>query len=243
MKAIILVAGYATRLYPLTLNLPKALLPIGGKPILETIIEHVGAVSAIDGIYAVSNHKFAGHFEKWAETSPIPVKVLDDGTTSEENRRGAIGDIAFVMEQENLDDDTVIIAGDNYFTFSLQNYYQYFLDKNSDCVCVRQIADREELKQLGVAVLDADGRLLRMVEKPADPPSDYAVFATYMYKKETMQMIHAYLREGNKPDAPGNFVQWLCQRKPVYAFHMDGDCFDIGTPAAYEEVQQWVKKA
>lgn len=243
MKAIILVAGYATRLYPLTLNTPKALLPINGKPIIDYIVEQVNTIKSIDCIYVVSNHKFAEQFYSWQskKNNPVEIKIIDDGTEDEDTRRGAVGDIYFTVEKENIDDEVIIIAGDNFFTYSLLEYYEFYKNIKHDCVCVKKFEDREMIKQLGVALLDENNKVINIEEKPQNPKSDTAVFATYIYKKETVPLFKKYIEEGNKPDAPGYFVQWLYSRKDVYAYRMNGECYDIGTPKAYEEIQKIVK--
>jgi glucose-1-phosphate thymidylyltransferase len=243
MKAIILVAGYATRLYPLTMNTPKPLLEVGGKAIIDYIVDKINEVKAVDGIYVISNHKFASHFEKWAanKVNPVPIKVLDDGTDSDETKRGAIGDIQFVIESENINDELVIIAGDNLFTYSLEEYYDFYKSKNDDCVCVKQFDDPEMIKQLGVVVLDENNKVTDLEEKPEHPKSNKAAFATYMYKKETVPMFKDYLAEGNSPDAPGYFLQWLHKKKPVYGYVMNGECYDIGTHKALAEVREIYK--
>ncbi|MDR2649342.1 MAG: nucleotidyltransferase family protein [Clostridiales bacterium] len=236
---MILAAGYATRLYPLTLDKPKALLKVQRKPIIDYIAEQINTISDIDKIIVISNHKFVNQFNDWAMSarSDIPIKVLDDGTVEEGRRLGAIGDIGFVIEHEHIDDDVVVIAGDNLFTFPLAEYKRFFVEKGGDCVCVRRMEDREACKQLGIAMLDETGRVIDMEEKPAEPKSDCAVFATYMYKRETIPLIKQYLDEGNKPDAPGFFVSWLYKRKPVYAYVMNGECYDIGTPEALKQAE------
>ena len=162
MKAIILAAGYATRLYPLTLNMPKALLPIGGKPIIDHIVAQMDTVDELDEIYVVSNDKFAGHFEEWAKTavSRVPIKVLNDGTTDDSNKRGAIGDISFVIDEMQIDDDLMVIAGDNFFTYSLKDYVRFFREKDRDCVCVKVWEDESQLSQFGIALLDWQGKVL-----------------------------------------------------------------------------------
>ena len=238
MKAIILAAGYATRLYPLTLNMPKALLPIGGKPIIDHIVEQMDTVEDLDEIYVVSNDKFASHFEEWAKTakSRVPVKVLNDGTTDDSNKRGAIGDISFVIDEMQIDDDLMVIAGDNFFTYSLKDYVGFFSEKDRDCVCVKVWEDESQLSQFGIALLDWQGKVLDIEEKPAKPKSNTVVFAAYLYKKETVPMFAEYLAAGNKPDAPGNFPAWLYHKKEVYAYTFDGECYDIGTPESYHEV-------
>lgn len=238
MKAIILAAGYATRLYPLTLDRPKALLPVAGKPIIDYIMDELETVDCIDTVYVVTNHKFSAHYYDWAKmyTGPKILKVLDDGTTDEDNRLGAIGDIHFVIDRENINEELMIIAGDNLFTFKLRDYYDFYLKTGGDCVCAKKVEDINEIKQLAVAVVDSDGKILELIEKPQDPPSDIGVYAAYIYTKDTAGLFEVYLSEGNKPDAPGYFVQWLYKKKDVFVYVMDGECYDVGTPKSYEEV-------
>lgn len=240
MKAIILVAGYATRLYPLTKDTPKPLLKVGGKAIIDYIVEEINTLDAVDSIFVISNHKFASHFEKWAEgkNNIKPITVFDDGTDSDETKRGAIGDIQYTIEEGKIDDDVVIIAGDNLFTYSLKEYYDFYSEKKSDCVCVKQFDDMEMIKQLGVVLMDENCKVLELEEKPQQPKSNKAAFATYMYTKETVKLFKTYLEEGNSPDAPGYFLQWLHKKKPVYGYVMNGECYDIGTHKALAEVRE-----
>ena len=244
MKAIILAAGYATRLYPLTLHTPKALLPINQKAIIDYIVEELNTIQEIDAIYVVTDHRFADDFTTWAKTAPgkTPIEVIDDGTTDDTNKKGAVGDIGFVIEQKQIDDELLVIAGDNFFTYSLQDYVNFYREKGHDCVCVKKWPNREELKQFGVALLDADGKVLDIEEKPAQPKSDTAVFATYLYKQDTVPLFAEYLAAGNNPDAPGNFPAWLYRRKDVYAYTFSGECYDIGTPESYREVCRMYEK-
>ncbi|MCL2351979.1 MAG: nucleotidyltransferase family protein [Firmicutes bacterium] len=239
MKAIILAAGYATRLYPLTKDRPKPLLPIREKPIIDYIVDQIGTIPAVDRIFVVTNHKFAGHFEKWAAEGKraLPVTVVDDGTTDNETRLGAIGDIAFTLGAGKIDDEILIIAGDNYSTYPLREQYDFYAEKGGDCLCAQRIADAEDIKRYAVAQIDGDGKVLSLVEKPQNPLSDLAVFATYIYTRDTAALFQKYLAEGNNPDAPGHFPQWLYKRKPVYVYIMNGECYDIGTLQSYEEVQ------
>ncbi|MCD8036137.1 MAG: nucleotidyltransferase family protein [Clostridiales bacterium] len=244
MIAIILAAGYATRLYPLTINRPKALLPINKKPIIDYIVDEIETIEEVKEIIVISNHKFADCFNEWAENLEClkKIEVLDDGTTTEETRRGAIGDILYAIEEKNIDDELLVIAGDNFFTYSLKDYFGYYRLKDRDCVCVKKFDNREMLKQFGVALLDEDGRVLDIEEKPENPKSNTAVYATYMYKRDTVPMFRQYIDEGNKPDAPGYFAEWLYKRKEVYAYTFDGECYDIGTPESYRSVCEEYEK-
>ncbi len=243
MKAVILAAGYATRLYPLTKDRAKALLPVAGRPIVSHIADEIDTIDAVDEIVVVSNHLFIDQFEEWAaarvETGGCkPVVLLDDGSTDDADKLGAIGDIQYCIDTLAIDDDLVIIAGDNLFTYRLADAYADFRRTGADTVLAKRIPDREELKRMGVATLDAGGRILRMAEKPQEPESDIAIFATYFYKRATLPLIRAYLDQGNKPDAPGHLPSWLVATgREVRAYVFDGECFDIGTPAAYEQVR------
>ena len=238
MKAIILAAGYATRLYPLTIDRPKALLPINGKPIIDYIVKELNTIQEIDNIYVVTNSRFASHFTDWAKNAPssVPVEIIDDGTTDDTNKKGAVGDIAFVIDKKRIADEMLVIAGDNFFTYALKDYVDFYRERDRDCVCVKEWQDKKELSQFGVALLDEKGMVLDIEEKPAHPKSNTAVFATYLYKKDTVPLFREYLDSGNNPDAPGNFPAWLYQRKEVYAYTFQGECFDIGTPESYYAV-------
>ena len=244
MIALILAAGYATRLYPLTINMPKALLPINNKPIIDYIIEQIETIDAVNEIIVISNHKFAENFYNWAEILNCSKKlsVIDDNTTTEETRRGAIGDILYAIEEKNIDDEILVIAGDNFFTYSLKDYYDYYRKIGRDCVCVKKFDNRELLKQFGVALLDDKGMVIDIEEKPQNPKTDTAVYATYMYKRDTVPMFRQYIKEGNKPDAPGYFLEWLYKRKEVYAYTFNGECYDIGTPESYRSVCEEFEK-
>jgi len=239
MKAIILIAGYATRMYPLTENQPKALLPLKGKPVIDYIVEQINQLPEVDKIYAVTNHKFYTHFCNWAKTAPtnIPVEVINDGTTSNENRRGANGDIQFCIDEKNIDDELFIVAGDNYFTYDLKEQLNMFRTTGCDTIAGKELDDIEQLKAFAVAKLDANGKVLDLVEKPQVPESNIAIYATYFYKKETIPLFKQYLDEGNDPDKPGSFPQWLHKTRDVYAYIMNGDCYDIGTIKMYEEMK------
>lgn len=241
MKAVILAAGYATRLYPLTLNRPKALLPMGETTILDHIIDQLEMVEEIKEIIIVSNHKFIGAFQNWQQTRKISkfLKIIDDGTNCDEEKLGAIGDLNLVVEEEKIQEDLLVLAGDNIFTFSLKDYVGYFKKKSKDCIVVQFIDKQEELHRVGNVLVDSSNKVIYFKEKPRIPRSNLGVFALYIYRQNTLPLFKQYLAEGNKPDAPGYFLEWLYLRKEVYAYFPSGQCFDIGTPQAYQEVQQF----
>lgn len=244
MKALVLAAGYATRLYPLTENQPKALLPIGEKPILDYLMEEIATIPGLNEVHIVTNHRFEGHFKRWAEERAaqekypgLTFRIWDDGTTSDADKLGAVGDIQFVIDQAGLDDDTLVAASDNFFTFPLVRFYEDFMATGCDTILGGKMEDRALLKRFAVAVLNEDRRVELLVEKPKDPPSDIAVYALYLYRRDTLPLIRQYLAEGHSPDAPGHFPEWLYRRKEVRAYLFDGEAVDIGTHESYEEAQ------
>ncbi len=240
MKALILAAGYATRLYPLTLDKPKALLPIAGKAIIDYIVDQIETIAAIDELVVISNHKFFPHFSEWSKErkSRLDIKVLNDNTTDDSNKLGAIGDIQFAIDALGIDDDMLIMAGDNIFTFELNDYYKAYLDKDSDMILVKEMDSLDDLRRMANVETDSDGRVIGMEEKPQNPKTNLAAFASYIYKKDTVPMIKQYLDGGNNPDAPGFFPSWLHKVKSVYAYKFTGECYDIGTHDSYKEVNE-----
>lgn len=240
MKAIILAAGYATRLYPLTIDKPKALLPVNNKPILNYIVEQIETIPVIDEVIVVSNHKFFTHFENWAKSLDTRLKmiVLNDNTTDDTNKLGAIGDIQFAIENCNIDDDLLVMAGDNIFTFALKDYYDAFCQNGCDQILVKELDSIDDLRRMANVTTNDDGMVTDMVEKPQNPKTNLAAFASYIYRKDTVPMIKKYLDEGNNPDAPGFFPSWLYNYKSVYAYKFTGECYDIGTPESYKEVNE-----
>jgi glucose-1-phosphate thymidylyltransferase len=242
MDAILLAGGYATRLYPLTKDRPKALLPVAGKPILDHVLEDLEASEHIDRMYLVSNEKFAGDFAKWERQREggKPLTVLNDGTTSNEDRLGAIGDIQFVIENSDvpIEEGVYALGTDNLADFDITEIVDLALEREASAVFASRIEDRQRLCRMGVATVDDEGRLVDFVEKPDEPPSDLAVPPFYVYSPEAARLLPTYLEEGNDPDAPGHFIAWLCQRCPVYAFVTDQKVRDIGTTRAYEAVKR-----
>jgi glucose-1-phosphate thymidylyltransferase len=235
VKALVLAAGYATRLRPLTDTVPKPLLPVGGKPMVDWILERIAQTSA-DEVHLVTNARFAADFERWAEGKDV--LVHNDGTTSNDDRLGAIGDIAFV----GLDDDLLVIASDNLFDYSLADYEQYWRMKGGSCVAVHDVGDVELAKKYGIVDVDADDRITDFVEKPEQPPSTLAATATYLYRRDHAALVQAYLAEGNPPDQPGNMVAWLHKREPVFAYRFAGEWYDIGDQAQLLEADNRMRR-
>lgn len=244
MKCILLCAGYATRLFPLTQNFPKALLEVGGRAILDYTLDEVNSIDEIDHIYLVTNAKYTPHFEEWAKSKNNikPITVFNDGTTNNDDRLGAIGDMQFTIEKAGINDDILVLATDNLFTFKLKDFVEFYKTKNAPSVCVREEDDINLLKRVGVAKLDEDMRIVDFVEKPAEPQSKYAVYAEYIYPKNVLPMIKTYLEEGNSCDAPGNLVAYMYKRLPTYAYAFNGVCYDVGTHEALAQVNEIYKQ-
>lgn len=237
MKCIILAAGYATRMYPLTQNFPKPLLKIGRKPILEWILDDVNSFQQINEIGIVTNDKFISVFEEWKKTIPFAdrIRLLNDGSTENENRLGAVKDMAVCMENMGKKNDYLVIAGDNLVDFSFQGFVDFFFHKRKSCIMIHKEDSVEKLCKTGVAVLDNQGRLLKMQEKPDVPASHYAVPPFYVYAQEDIEYILQGIEQGCcKVDAPGNLIQWLCTKREVYAWPMPGRRYDIGDLKTYE---------
>jgi len=237
VKAVILAGGYATRLYPLTRDRPKHLLEVGGRTILELLLERL-PLDELDAVYVVTNAKFADRFREWAESYPADVVVLDDGTTSEEDRLGAIGDLQIAIESQGLDDDLIVAAGDSIFTERLDDFARFGRERDAAAIAVYDVGDLEAMKQLSSIGVDADSRLVTFEEKPEKAESTLAGIALYFYPRAILPLVGRYLAEGNNPDQPGRLVGWLYRRTPVYAWRVPGRWFDIGTPETLAEAQR-----
>jgi glucose-1-phosphate thymidylyltransferase len=227
MKALVLAAGYATRLRPLTDTWAKELLPVGGRPILDRILDGIDGVAEIDEVHVVTNSRKATAFHDWARDRNVTVH--DDGTTSNDDRLGAIGDMLFVVEHAEIDDDLLVIAGDNLFEFALADLVAFWGTKGvASAVAVRDVGSLELASHYGVVALDGDGRIQSFIEKPADPPSTLAATATYVFHRQHIRLIRPYLEAEHGSDQPGRFVGWLHQHEPVYGWVFDETWYDIG---------------
>src|SRR5256886_511204 len=234
MNALILAAGYATRLYPLTLNKAKPLLEVGGKPIIEWLFDKLASVPDLKTVYIVTNNKFANDFQNWAKAYQdrhpgMQIKIINDGSTSDNDKLGAIGDINLVLTRENLpNDDLLVIAGDNLFEQSLTDFVS--AAKNSlATVAIHNVGNLEAMKKYGTVTIDKDGVITNFEEKPKEPKSTLAAVALYYYSREALPLFTTYVAAGNNPDQPGLFLQWLYTRKPVGTFEIKGRWLDIGS--------------
>lgn len=239
MTGIILAAGYATRMYPLTLNFPKPLLEVGGKKIIDHLLED-GERSGIERFVVVSNHKFISLFREWAEGKDN-VMVLDDGSVDNEHRVGAVKDIEFAIEKAGINDDTLILAGDNVLDFSLSSFIEYGKAKGTSCIMRHRETDKARLRKTGVVTIDQSDLVLSMEEKPKEPKSEWAVPPFYYYVKEDLPLIKEGIENGCGTDAPGSFVSYLAERRPVHAFLMPGKRFDVGSIEGYEKIRKEYK--
>jgi glucose-1-phosphate thymidylyltransferase len=240
MKALILAAGYATRMYPLTLDRPKALLPVAGKPILDYVLEGIRQVREVETVLVVTNHKFLDHFCDWQRQLPDKphVEILDDGTTCNENRLGAVADIRLALAQSAIDSDLLVMGADNIFRFSFARFAEFFYQTGTDCITVHLQPDRSKLCRTGVAEVDENWRVKRFEEKPREPRSVYACPPFYAFLRKSLPLIGEYLDEKNNPDAPGYFIEWLARRRPVHAFHFDEPRHAIGDLDSYREIRR-----
>lgn len=240
MKLIILAAGYATRLYPLTLDQPKPLLEVAGKPMLEHVNDNLANIPHIDHAHIVTNAKFAGHFERWAEKYSRPehnykFTVTNDESTSEENRLGAIGDTHLVLMKHEIDDDVIVVGGDNLFSEDLKEFGDFCLEKNAPVLAVYDVGNLEEIKKYNSIEVDEEGRITFFEEKPEHPKSTLTGIALYYYPKSVLPLIRQYIAEGNNPDQPGRLVQWLYPRTPFYTWRVPGLWYDVGSKETLEE--------
>jgi glucose-1-phosphate thymidylyltransferase len=239
VKNIVLAAGYATRLYPLTENFPKPLLSIGEKTILDRLIEDIDGIDVIDEHIIVTNHKFIGHFEEWRQKSDYQKKItlIDDGTIDNEHRLGAVKDIRLAIETLNIsNDDVLVIAADNVLDFSLQKFVQRFQEIQTSMIMCYFEPSLEALQKTGVILLDKNNRVTEMQEKPQQPKSNWAVPPFYIYAKEDLPLIATCVNEGCAVDAPGNLLSFILKKVTVHALEMPGKRTDIGTLECYEKM-------
>ena len=244
MNILILAAGYATRLYPLTLTKAKPLLDVAGKPMMEWVIDNLAPIPGISKVFVVTNNKFAADFQAWADgyaakQPKLPFEIVNDGSTGDADKLGAIGDINFVVQKYGIEnEDLLVVAGDNLFSESLEGYGTLARAKNVPVLGVYDVGSLEEAKKYGVVAIDGNGVISQFVEKPAQPPSTLIGIALYYYPKHIVPMVRQYLEEGNNPDQPGRFVQWLYPRTTVATWSVPGTWYDVGSKETLEEANR-----
>jgi glucose-1-phosphate thymidylyltransferase len=243
MNVLILAAGYATRLYPLTLNKAKPLLEIAGKPMIEWLVDHLAPIPDMETIFIVTNEKFANDFQNWANSyeqrrPEVNFKIINDGSRSDHDKLGAIGDINLVLTRENLaGKDLIVVAGDNLFSEPLAGFAEY-ARKTEATVAVYDVGSLDAMKKYGSVTIDAKGVITEFEEKPKNPKSTLAAIALYYYSRQVLPLFTTYLAAGNNPDQPGRFLQWLYSRKPVHTSQIKGLWLDIGSKETLEEANK-----
>ena len=243
MKVIILAAGYATRLHPLTLSRPKPLLEVAGTPMIDYVLDNLAPISGLDRVYIVTNAKFAAQFQQWADDyraakAKLDFKIVNDGSVDDTRKLGAIGDLHLVLVHEKIEDDIIVVAGDNLFSQPLEEFGSFCGEKKSPVVAVYDVGDLEQIKKYNALTMDESGRIVFFEEKPKQPATTLTAIALYYYPKETLPLIKQYIAEGNNPDQPGRLIQWLYPRTAVYTWRVPGLWFDIGSKDALEEANR-----
>ncbi len=241
MKCLVLAAGYATRLYPLTENFPKPLLKVQDKSILDWLIDDIDSLNTVDEYVVISNHKYACHFEKWASGKNQKITVIDDGTTSNETRLGAVKDIDFAISKLNIDDDILVIAGDNLLDFSLTKFISYAKNKKTSSIMRYYESNISKLQKCGVVEIDSNDKIISMEEKPKEPKSNWCCPPFYYYIKDDVKFVKKGIESGCGVDAPGSFIAWLISKTTVHAMEMPGSRYDIGNLESYNKVQEEYK--
>ncbi len=243
MNVLILAAGYATRLYPLTQTKAKPLLEVAGKPMIDWVLDNLAPVPDLERVYVVTNHKFAKDFAAWAdayrEKKPrFQIEIIDDGSTDDSDKLGAIGDICLAITRHDLGkNDLIVVAGDNLFSEPLADFVS--AAKNSEAtLATYDVGDLEAIKKYSSITTDQAGIITAFEEKPAAPKNTMAGIALYYFSRELIPLFTTYIAAGNNPDQPGRFIQWLYQRKPVKAFQIKGTWFDIGSKETLEEANR-----
>ena len=240
MKNIVIAAGYATRLYPLTENQPKPLLKVGGKTILGRMLDDIDKIDDIDEHIIITNHKFAKNFQDWAAQQNYNKKItiVDDGTVTNDTRLGAVCDLLFAIDKLNINDDMLVVAADNILFFSFQEFVDFAKEKGTSCIMCHEQKDVEKLKRTGVVIVDQNMKVLEMQEKPQEPKSSWAVPPFYIYRKDDLELIKDSVNNGCGKDAPGNLAHYLADCTTIHAWPMSAGRFDIGSLDTYYEAQK-----
>ena len=239
MKAVVLAAGYATRLGAIAEGKPKPLLSVGGKPIISHIVVKLALLDAVDEIVVVSNALFYEHFISWKESLVSShsfsqrITIISDGTTCKEERLGAVGDICFAISSLNLNDDLLIIGGDNLFEDDLVSLMNSFTSRGSS-ILLNDVKDLEKAKLYGIVSLGENGKITSFEEKPEKPTSTLASTLIYALKKKDLPLLREVVRLGIA-DRTGDFIRYLAKQRDIYGLPIKGRWFDIGSPEQLNE--------
>lgn len=247
MKIIVLAAGYATRLYPLTLNRPKPLLEVAGRPMIEHVLDNLTPIEGVDHVYVVTNAKFAGHFGEWSEgytarNAGLGVTVVNDNSTDDSNKLGAVGDLHLTLTKESIKGDVIVVAGDNLFDKSLEEFGDFCRERKAPVLAVYDVGNLEEIKKYNSIEIDAEGRITFFEEKPQHPKSTLTGIALYYYPESALPLVEQYIAEGNNPDQPGRLVEWMYKRTPFYTWLVPGLWYDIGSKETLEAANKLFSK-
>jgi len=238
MRCVILAAGYATRLYPLTENKPKHLLPVAGKPLLNYILEKI--VNYVEDATVVTNAKFYPVFKEWADNLGYakPLHVINDGTSTNETRLGGVGDFNLGLKEQKIDDDVLLICGDNLFEFNMHDFDSFYKEKNEVVIAAYDVKKKELAKLFGILAIDEHNKVTEFQEKPEEPKSTLASTGLYIIPKRYVELLDEYAKSGHSMDGPGFFIKWLAEKHPVYAFVFTEGWWDIGSHDQYKEVNE-----
>jgi glucose-1-phosphate thymidylyltransferase len=239
MKALVLAAGYAVRLHPLTLDTAKPLLPVAGRPMIDYVIEKINGAEEVDRIYVVVNDRFSEAFHAWSPTAPTSkqVVVVNDGSTCDDDKLGAVADIGFVIEKEKIDDDLLVVGGDNLFDFELEEFVSFFAEKGTS-VGLHICDDPEAAKRYSTIELDETGRIVFFKEKAEEARSNLVAICLYLFVRRSLPLVREYLQQGGNPDAPGYYIEWLHRQIPVYGKVLEGEWYDIGDEGTYRKADR-----
>jgi glucose-1-phosphate thymidylyltransferase len=239
MKAVVLAGGYATRLWPITKHRPKMFLPVGEETVIDVIFEDLEDDDRISEVFVSTNERFAETFEEYLADSPFEKPTLSvEETVEEDEKFGVVGALEQLIDREGVEEDMVVIAGDNLLSFDVAEFVDFFEEKGTPCLAAYDVGSKERAKSYGLVELDGD-RVVDFQEKPDDPKSTLVSIACYAFPAETLPKFDEYLADGNNPDEPGWFLQWLQNRGDVHAFTFDGAWFDIGTAESYLDAVSW----
>ncbi|WP_435335251.1 sugar phosphate nucleotidyltransferase [Haloarchaeobius sp. TZWWS8] len=239
MKAVVLAGGYATRLWPITKDRPKMFLPIGDSTVIDQIFAELEEDARIDEVFVSTNEKFAPEFERHlAESEFEKPKLSIEDTSAEDEKFGVVGALAQLVDREGVDEDLLVIAGDNLISFDVSDFIDFFEAKDAPTLAAYDVGSRQLAKSYGLVELEGD-RIVDFQEKPDDPNSTLVSIACYAFTADTVGLLEEYLAGDNNPDEPGWFVQWLQNREATFAYTFEGAWFDIGTPESYLEAVAW----